>query len=343
MQLIPYSLYPLVIKPFLFMLDAEKAHGIIMNTASFLSKDPFKRLFAQEVEYRPVEIMGLKFKNPVGLAAGLDKNGEAIDYFGALGFGHIEVGTVTPVAQEGNPKPRMFRIVDGSGIINRMGFNNKGVDYLVENIRNRTYDGILGVSIGKNETTPLENAVDDYLICLNKVYQYADYVAVNISCPNTPGLTKLQAKEPLKKILKPLKQEQEKLSAQYGKYVPLVVKMSPDLDDVALESLCKVCLELKIDGLTCTNTTTTRDIVNGMTHAQEWGGLSGQPLRALSNQLLIRARKIVGDSIPIIGVGGVTDAVSAREKLGNGASLVQLYSSLVYRGPYVVKDIVNNI
>lgn len=343
MQLIPYSLYPLVIKPFLFMMDAEKAHDLIIRSAAFLSKAPLKNIFAQQVAFRPVEVMGLIFKNPVGLAAGLDKNGEAIDYFGSLGFGHIEVGTVTPKAQDGNEKPRMFRIVEGSGIINRMGFNNKGVDYLVENLKKRTFDGILGVSIGKNEITPLENAVDDYLICLDKVYQYADYVAVNISCPNTPGLTKLQAKEPLKKILKPLKQQQEKLKEQYGKYVPLVVKMSPDLDDVALESLCKVCLELKIDGLTCTNTTTTRDIVNGMAHAQEWGGLSGQPLRSISNQLLIRAKKLVGDNIPIIGVGGVADPVSAREKLGNGASLVQLYTSLVYRGPYVVKDIVNNI
>lgn len=343
MQLIPYSLYPTFIRPFLFMLDAETAHGVILGCAKLLSNKPFTTLFKQEVGFRPVEIMGLKFKNPVGLAAGLDKNGEAIDFFGALGFGHIEVGTVTPKAQDGNPKPRMFRIVGAQGIINRMGFNNKGVDFLVENLKKRTFDGILGVSIGKNETTPIEKAVDDYLICMDKVYQYADYIAVNVSCPNTPDLTKLQAEEPLVKLLKPLKEEQSKLQSQFNKYVPLVVKISPDLSDETIKTLCKVCVDLKIDGMTCTNTTVNREVIHGLEHASEWGGLSGEPLRSLSNQTLQKVNECLDGKLPIIGVGGVSNAISAREKLSNGASLVQLYSSLVYRGPNVVKSIVANI
>lgn len=343
MQLIPYSLYPTFIRPLLFLMDAEHAHELTIKSASVIAKSPLVKLFAQDVDYRPVEVMGLLFKNPVGLAAGLDKNAEAIDFLGALGFGHIEVGTVTPKPQDGNLKPRMFRIKSAQGIINRMGFNNKGVDYLVNNIKNRKYDGVLGVSIGKNETTPIENALDDYLICMKKVYQYADYIAVNISCPNTKDLTKLQAKEPLMKLIGPLKQEQQKLKAQYQKYVPLVVKISPDLDDAMLETVCQICLELKIDGITCTNTTTTRDTVYGMPHAGEWGGLSGEPLRALSNQTLVKVAAFTKGQIPIIGVGGVSNIVSAREKLSNGASLVQLYSSFVYRGPNVVKNIVSNL
>ena len=343
MQLIPYSLYPTFIRPVLFLLDAETAHGVIISSAKFLSKNPWKTLFSQNVAFRPVQMMGLQFKNPVGLAAGLDKNGDAIDFFGALGFGHIEVGTVTPKEQPGNPKPRMFRIKGAQGIINRMGFNNLGVDYLVENLKKRTYDGVLGVSIGKNETTPIEKAVDDYLICMDKVYQYADYIAVNVSCPNTPDLTKLQAREPLIKLLEPLKKRQAELKEKFNKYVPLVVKIGPDLSDEAIESICHVCLDLGIDGMTCTNTTTRRDIIHGMEHASEWGGLSGEPLRVASTQTLVKVNSILKGTIPLIGVGGVSNPVSAREKLENGATLVQLYSSLVYRGPAVIKNIVNNI
>ena len=343
MQFIPYSLYPTFIRPFLFLADAETAHGIIMTGAKLCSKRPLLSLFKQEVAYRPVTVMGLNFKNPVGLAAGLDKNGEAIDFFGALGFGHIEVGTVTPKPQDGNPKPRMFRIKSAQGIINRMGFNNKGVDYLVNNLKKRKYQGILGVSIGKNETTPIENALDDYLICMRKVYEYADYIAVNISCPNTPDLTKLQAKEPLLKLIKPLKEEQAKLQEMYSKYVPLVVKISPDLSDDMLNTICEICLEVKVDGITCTNTTTQREPIHGLEHASEWGGLSGEPLRALSNLTLQKVNDNLKGAIPIIGVGGVSNIISAKEKLNNGASLVQLYSSLVYRGPNVVKSIVDNL
>lgn len=343
MQFIPYSLYPSVIRPFLFMLEPETAHDLILRGAKACSNKSLLPIFSQNIEYRPVKAMGLEFKNPLGLAAGLDKNAEAVDFFGALGFGHIEVGTVTPKAQDGNPKPRMFRIPSAQGIINRMGFNNKGVDYLVENLKKRTYEGVLGVSIGKNETTPLENAVNDYLFCLRKVYPYADYIAVNVSCPNTPGLTKLQAKEPLYNLLKPIRAEQKNISATSGRYVPLVVKFSPDLSDEALENLCSVCLDLEIDGLTCTNTTTRRDIINGMVHAQEWGGLSGEPLRNISSETLRRTAKIIDKKIPIIGVGGISNAVNALERLNDGATLLQIYSSLIYRGPNVIKSIVNNI
>ncbi|MGN1281186.1 MAG: dihydroorotate dehydrogenase (quinone), partial [Succinivibrio sp.] len=286
MQLIPYSLYPTFVRPFLFMLDAETAHDSIISMGKFLSKNPWNKLFAQDVPFRPVSMMGLNFKNPVGLAAGLDKNGDAIDFFGALGFGHIEVGTVTPKEQRGNPKPRMFRIRGAQGIINRMGFNNLGVDYLVENLKKRTYEGVLGVSIGKNETTPLDQAVNDYLVCMEKVYPYADYIAVNVSCPNTPDLTKLQAQEPLLNLLRPLKTKQEELQKSSGKYVPLVVKIAPDLTDEGIENICRVCLDLQIDGMTCTNTTTSRDVIHGMEHASEWGGLSGEPLRVSSTQTL---------------------------------------------------------
>lgn len=343
MNLIPYGLYPFLVRPLLFLAEAETAHGLTIAAGKFMSHEPLLSLCSQSVAYRPVEVMGLKFNNPLGLAAGLDKNGEAIDYFGALGFGHIEVGTVTPKPQEGNPKPRMFRIVDAGGIINRMGFNNKGVDYLVENLKRRTYKGVLGVSIGKNETTPIDNAVDDYLVCMRKVYPFADYIAVNVSCPNTPDLTSLQNEEKLLNLLKPLKDEQALLADKFNKYVPLVVKLSPDLSAGDLKSLCNVCLDLHIDAISATNTTTSRNIVHDLPHAQEWGGLSGEPLRAQSTKVLADVKRIVKDQIPIIGLGGVNGVIAAREKLAAGASLIQIYSSLVYKGPAVIKNIVNNL
>lgn len=343
MNLIPYGLYPFLVRPLLFLSQPENAHGMTIAAGKLFSQEPFLSFVGQNVAYRPVEVMGLKFNNPLGLAAGLDKNGEAIDYFGALGFGHIEVGTVTPKPQDGNPKPRMFRIVDANGIINRMGFNNKGVDYLVEKIKRRTYKGVLGVSIGKNETTPIENAVDDYLVCMRKVYPFTDYIAVNVSCPNTPDLTSLQNEENLIRLLQPLKAEQAVLADKFNKYVPLVVKLSPDLTASDLKSLCKVCLDLKIDAISCTNTTTSRQMVHDLPHAQEWGGLSGEPLRAQSTRVLADVKKIVKNQIPLIGLGGVSGVISAREKLEAGASLIQIYSALVYQGPAVIKNIVNNI
>jgi len=260
-----------------------------------------------------------------------------------LGFGHIEVGTVTPKPQDGNPKPRMFRIRSAEGIINRMGFNNKGVDYLVNNLKKRKFKGIVGVSIGKNETTPLENAADDYLLCMDKVYDYADYIAVNISCPNTPDLTRLQAKEPIESLLSKLKERQLSLKEKSGRYVPLVVKIAPDLDDELLSDVCHTIMDLKADGISCTNTTTSRDNIHGLEHASEWGGLSGVPLREKSNLTLEKVSKITDGAIPLIGIGGVSNAVNANEKFNRGASLIQIYSSLIYRGPAVIRDIVNNI
>ncbi|MCR5535978.1 MAG: quinone-dependent dihydroorotate dehydrogenase [Succinivibrio sp.] len=341
--MILYNLYSSCMRPLLFMATPERAHNVVLGLARILSKEPLRSLFAQKVDYRPCEVMGLQFSNPVGLAAGLDKDGDAIDYFGALGFGFIEVGTVTPRPQKGNPKPRMFRIYSARGIINRMGFNNRGVDYLVKNLKKRSYSGIVGVSIGKNEDTPLEKASEDYLICMDKVYPYCDYISVNVSCPNTPDLTKLQQEEELMALLKPLKERQAELTEKHGKYVPLVVKISPDLYDHELQNVCSVCVDLKIDGINCTNTTVSRSIVHGMLHVNEWGGLSGEPLYIHSTRILRKVNNYLQGAIPLIGVGGISGPISAREKLYNGASLVQIYTSLVYQGPSVVKQIVNNL
>lgn len=338
-----YALYPSLIRPVFFCMDPENVHSFTIKTGKFLSKEPLLKLFSQKVASKPVEVMGLKFDNPLGLAAGMDKNGDAIDYLGALGFGHLELGTVTPKAQEGNARPRMFRIKEARGLINRMGFNNKGVDYLVNNLQARHFKGIVGVSIGKNETTSIENAADDYLICMQKVYNHCDYIAVNISCPNTPNLTALQEAEPLVRLLTTLKEEQGKLASSANKYVPLVVKISPDLTDPQLEAICDACLKLKIDGMTCTNTTTSREEVFGMNHASEWGGLSGEPIFIKATETLKKVAARTQGQIPLIGVGGVNGVIAAREKLKAGASLVQLYSAFVYQGPSIIEDIVNNI
>ncbi|MBU3826996.1 MAG: quinone-dependent dihydroorotate dehydrogenase [Candidatus Anaerobiospirillum merdipullorum] len=338
-----YALYPTFIRPCIFALDAETAHSLTIKLGHLLSKPMLTTLFAQQVEARPLELMGLKFKNPLGLAAGMDKNGEAIDFLGALGFGHLELGTVTPRAQAGNPKPRMFRIKPARGLINRMGFNNKGLDYLVRNLLARRYQGVVGVSIGKNETTPLEQALDDYLICLSKVYNCCDYVAVNISCPNTPGLTALQEAEPMEHLISGIKAERDKLAASTRRYVPLVVKIAPDLTDTQLQALCAICLKHQIDGISCTNTTTKRDLITGMPHAGEWGGLSGEPLRTQSTKVLAAVKAQVGDKIPLIGIGGIDGPIAAREKLNAGAQLLQLYSAFVYQGPQIIQDIVENI
>ena len=338
-----YSLYPGLIRPLVFSMDPENAHSLTISTGRFLSKQPLLKLFSQNVALKPVEVMGLKFDNPVGLAAGMDKNGDAIDYFGALGFGYLELGTVTPKPQDGNPRPRMFRVKEARGLINRMGFNNKGVDYLVNNLRNRHYKGIVGVSIGKNETTPIENAASDYIICMQKVYNCCDYIAVNVSCPNTPDLTALQEAEPLIRLLTALKEEQSRLQKQYNRYVPLVVKVAPDLTDEQLMAVCDACVELKIDGMTCTNTTTSRSEIHGMSHASEWGGLSGEPIQFKSTETLKKAAARLNGRIPLIGVGGINGIIAARDKMNAGASLIQLYSSLIYQGPIVVKEIVDNL
>ena len=284
--------------------------------------------------------MGLTFPNPVGLAAGLDKDGAYIDGLAALGFGFIEIGTVTPRAQPGNPKPRMFRLPEAQALINRMGFNNGGVDAFVRNVQaSRFYQeqrGILGLNIGKNADTPIERATDDYLYCLNKVYPYAAYVTVNISSPNTKNLRQLQQASEIDALLSALKMAQSQLADKHGHYVPLVLKIAPDLDDEQIDTIASALLRNRIDGVIATNTTITRDAVQGLTHANETGGLSGAPVRDLSTRVIRALHQVLQGEIPIIGVGGILSGADASEKMVAGASLIQLYTGLIYRGPELV-------
>ncbi|WP_305369372.1 quinone-dependent dihydroorotate dehydrogenase [Photobacterium leiognathi] len=327
----------------IFQLDAEKAHDLAIENFSRFTGTPLDLFYRQHLPERPVEVMGLTFKNPVGLAAGLDKNGECIDAFGAMGFGFVEVGTVTPRPQPGNDKPRLFRLIPAEGIINRFGFNNLGVDNLVENVKKAKYDGIIGINIGKNKDTPIEKGAEDYLICMDKVYQYAGYIAVNISSPNTPGLRSLQYGEALDDLLSQLKEKQAELAEKHGKYVPLALKIAPDLDDHEILQVCDSLMRNKIDGVIGTNTTLDRSLVQGMEHCDEVGGLSGRPLQNKSTEVIRKMAEALKGEIPIIGVGGIDSAISAREKMMAGASLVQVYSGFIYHGPRLVKDIVNGL
>ncbi|PSW56653.1 quinone-dependent dihydroorotate dehydrogenase [Photobacterium leiognathi] len=327
----------------IFQLDAEKAHDLAIENFSRSTGTPLDLFYRQHLPERPVEVMGLTFKNPVGLAAGLDKNGECIDAFGAMGFGFVEVGTVTPRPQPGNDKPRLFRLIPAEGIINRFGFNNLGVDNLVENVKKAKYDGIIGINIGKNKDTPIEKGAEDYLICMDKVYQYAGYIAVNISSPNTPGLRSLQYGEALDDLLSQLKEKQAELAEKHGKYVPLALKIAPDLDDHEILQVCDSLIRNKIDGVIGTNTTLDRSLVQGMEHCDEVGGLSGRPLQNKSTEVIRKMAEALKGELPIIGVGGIDSAISAREKMMAGASLVQVYSGFIYHGPRLVKDIVNGL
>ena len=334
--------YPLA-RYFLFKLDPEVAHELSIKQLALLGGTPLDIFFRQKVPSRPVTVMGLTFDNPVGLAAGLDKDGEAIDAFGAMGFGFIEVGTVTPRPQPGNDKPRLFRVIPAQGIINRMGFNNKGVDHLIENVKKSNYKGILGINIGKNKDTPLENGKDDYLICMDKVYPYAGYIAVNISSPNTPGLRQLQYGAALDELLAALKNRQLELAEKHGKYVPLTVKIAPDLSNEEISQVAESLIRNKIDGVIATNTTLDRDMIFDMPHAAEIGGLSGRPLQAKSTAFIRELAKQLNGAMPIIGVGGIDSPLAAREKLDAGAQLVQVYSGFIYKGPKLVSDIVKNL
>lgn len=334
--------YPLA-RHFLFKLDPEVAHELSIHQLAWMGGTPFELFFRNKLPSRPVEVMGLKFDNPVGLAAGLDKDGDAIDAFGAMGFGFIEVGTVTPRPQPGNDKPRIFRVIPAQGIINRMGFNNKGVDNLIENVKKSHYKGILGINIGKNKDTPIENGKDDYLICMDKVYPYAGYIAVNISSPNTPNLRQLQYGEALDELLKVLKERQKELAEQHQKYVPLAVKIAPDLTSDELKQVAESLLKYNIDGVIATNTTLDRELIHDMPHAAETGGLSGRPLQNKSTEIIRQLHEYLKGQIPIIGVGGIDSAMAAREKMQAGAELVQIYSGFIYHGPDLVKNIVNNI
>lgn len=338
-------LYPLIRK-FFFALDAETAHGIGMSGVSFLDSTGFAKCLAKPVTLCPVEVMGLKFPNPVGLAAGLDKNGDHIDGLAALGFGFIEIGTITPKPQDGNPRPRLFRIPEAQGIINRMGFNNAGVDRLLENVRLAKFPkqgGILGINIGKNATTPIEHAADDYLICLNKVYNDASYVTVNISSPNTKNLRELQKDDALDDLLSQLKARQEILADKHGKYVPMALKIAPDLDDAQITAIADALRRHRMDGVIATNTTLSREGVEGMPNAAETGGLSGAPVFRKSTEVLKKLSTALAGELPIIGVGGIMGGEDAAEKIRAGASLVQFYSGFIYRGPDLIGEVADTL
>ncbi len=326
-------------KPFLFQLDAEIAHDLTLKSLKWAEQFSLLNLYPKAPICTPRQVMGLTFINPVGLAAGLDKNGAVIDGMAKLGFGFIEVGTVTPRPQPGNPRPRLFRVSEASGIINRFGFNNLGVDNLVDNVKATKYKGILGINIGKNFDTPNEKAVDDYLICMQKVYAHASYITVNISSPNTKNLRDLQAKEALSNLLGVLKLEQTKLSDEHSKYVPVTLKIAPDLTPEQVIEIADLLMQHKIDGVIATNTTLARDAVKGMQNADETGGLSGEPVRNQSNVVIQQLSKQLQGTLPIIGVGGILSGADAAEKIAAGASLVQVYSGLIYKGPKLVRDI----
>ena len=329
-----------LVRKFIFSMQPESAHEFTIKALKMAGKLPFPIFPTPD---NPVEVMGLKFKNPIGLAAGADKNGEAIDGFGKLGFGFIEVGTVTPLAQDGNPKPRQFRILEAEGIINRNGFNNLGVDVLVENVKRVKYDGILGINIGKNAVTPIENALDDYQICLRKVYEYADYITVNISSPNTKNLRSLQYGEALDKLLSGLKAEQARLSQKFQQYKPLVLKIAPDLTEEEIASVADSLIRHRIDGVIAGNTTLSRETVAGLINAEQVGGLSGKPLNALSTKLIMRLAKELNGALPIIGSGGIHSLASGQEKIDAGAKLLQVYSGLIYEGPGLIQTLAKHI
>ena len=330
-------------RPLLFRLDAERAHGLALASLDAAHRAGMMQLLAKPPSPLPTEAFGLRFPNPVGLAAGLDKNGAHIDALFALGFGFVEVGTVTPRPQDGNPKPRMFRLPRHRALINRLGFNNQGVDALVANVGRAKRAGILGINIGKNKDTPNENAADDYLFCLERVYPLADYVTVNISSPNTAGLRELQEEQALRRLIGTLRDAQERLAAQHGRRVPVLVKVAPDLSDDDIEAAARVLSDLHVDGVIATNTTVSRINVQTDRRAGEAGGLSGEPLMNKSTTVLRMLRTRLPDSIPLVGVGGILSGADAVKKMAAGASLVQVYSGLIYRGPALIGDCVEAI
>lgn len=324
------------IRDVLFRFDAETSHELSLDMLGAAERLRLVGLFAGKVPSNPVQVMGLTFDNPVGLAAGLDKNGDYFNALGALGFGFVEIGTITPRPQPGNPQPRLFRIPEAQAIINRMGFNNKGVDHLVAQVKKRRYKGVLGINIGKNAVTPVENAVDDYLICLRKVYDYADYITVNISSPNTPGLRNLQFGDSLSQLLAPLKKEQAALHSATGRYVPIAVKIAPDMDESEIHQVAGILIQEGMDGVIATNTTITRVGVEDYENGSEAGGLSGLPVRDKSTYVVRTLNACLGGKLPIIGVGGILDGASAADKIRAGASLVQVYSGFIYEGPALI-------
>jgi dihydroorotate dehydrogenase len=338
MALLPYALA----RPFLFGLDAERAHELTLDALAALQNTPLQCTWQQARVDDPVQLAGLRFPNRIGLAAGLDKNGRCIDGFGAMGFGFVEVGTVTPKPQPGNPKPRIFRLPQADALINRLGFNNEGLAAFLANVqaatRFRQRGGILGLNIGKNAATPIEQAADDYLAGLEGVYPHADYVTVNISSPNTANLRALQGDAALDALLGALQERRQQLATRHGRGVPLFVKIAPDLDEAQVEVIAATLQRHAIDGVIATNTTVSRDAVQGLPHATETGGLSGRPVLEASNRVIARLRAALGSRYPIIGVGGVLSAADALAKRAAGADLVQIYTGLIYRGPALVLE-----
>ncbi len=323
---------------FLFCLDAERAHGIGLAAVEALYRSGLNPLVALRPSPLPTKAFGIEFANPVGLAAGLDKNGSHVDALFALGFGFVEVGTTTPRPQEGNPRPRMFRLPEHQAVINRLGFNNLGVDALVRNVERAKRRGVLGINIGKNKETPNALAVQDYIYCLDRVYPLADYVTANISSPNTAGLRDLQAEDALRRFVATLRDRQEKLAGLHGRRVPLLIKISPDLSEAEIDGIAQVLGEARVDGVIATNTTVDRYAIRTHPRAGEEGGLSGQPLYGKSTAVLRRLRSRLDESIGLIGVGGILSGADAAGKLAAGASLVQFYTGLIYRGPALIRE-----
>lgn len=325
-----------LLRPLLFKLDAEQAHHFTLDGLA----RAYRLGLLQKAAHHtcPATLMGLSLPNPVGLAAGLDKNGQYIDALAALGFGFIEIGTVTPKAQAGNPKPRLFRVPEHQAVINRMGFNNQGIDAMIQNIEKSRFNGILGINIGKNATTPIENAADDYLLCLEKAYAHAGYITVNISSPNTQNLRALQGSDELSALLSALKNKQAHLAAAHGRYVPLAVKIAPDLNEQQVADIAHAAIQTEIDGIIATNTTIDKSALGHHPLAGEQGGLSGAPVREASNRVLKQLLAELEGRLPVIGVGGILSGADAAAKLHMGAAAVQVYSGLIYRGPALVKE-----
>lgn len=332
-----------LIRSLLFKFDAEFSHDLTLKALSLSNKIGLLSFLNPPNPCKLRTVMGIPFQNPVGLAAGLDKNANHIDALGKLGFGFIEVGTITPRPQLGNPKPRLFRLPEVQGIINRFGFNNVGLDAAVENIRLSKYKGVLGINIGKNFDTPIERAGEDYLLCMKKVYQYANYIAVNISSPNTKNLRDLQETKALNILLAQLKDEQTRLADYYGRYVPIALKISPDLTNKHLDAISKSIIKNRIDGVIATNTTISRELVSDLFNGKEAGGMSGKPLFKLSNSIIRELHARLQGEVPIIGVGGIFSGKDALEKINAGAELVQIYSGLVYQGRKLVLDACQSI
>ena len=331
------------LRPLLFALEPETAHRLTLYGLGVAQRSRFAHWIARPPRDLPVRALGIDFPNPVGLAAGLDKNAEHLDALAVLGFGFIEVGTVTPRPQAGNPKPRMFRLPAHEALINRMGFNNAGIDALVRNVEKSTYTGVLGINIGKNRDTPNEEAVNDYRLCMRRAWPLASYLTINISSPNTKGLRDLQQEDTLRRFIGQLREEQEALAGQHGARKPMLLKIAPDLEDAQMDAMAEVLAAAGVDGLICTNTTLDRSGVQGAPNAGQDGGLSGRPLRERATRVLKGMRARMGASIPIMGVGGIVDGADAAERMHAGADLVQLYTGLIYRGPHLLGECVEEI